>query len=409
MASVYGQHLYSENRYSWLTEWSLKPCEPDVWYKTGYVPQDWALEVCNPAAWIGETCGPVPPNRDKDDPLPLPASGTITGVVRPVGAITGKVGTTGTIAGVVRPVGHLSGVFIPEVKGTITGLLRPVGDITGKAVPPGAQGTIVGTVRPIGNLVGVFTAPPPWTPALLDATVLKLWLKASDLSTIISALGAVSQWNDKSGNLNNLTQATGARQPTTGTTTINGKNTLSFDGGDTLTRLSGVTLPDASGAGFTALAVMAFTGNPANGHILFPTNAAASDYSWSFGRNGVNNFGIRSYQGTVPTEAGFTDSTTVPELVSSICTTTLRQIWQNGTSRGTSVVADATPHPAGRIYLGADNNPTTFITGRIAEVLVIVGVDATIRQKAEGYLAWEHGLVSDLAAGHPYKLTYPTA
>jgi hypothetical protein len=38
MASVYGQHLYSENRYSWLTEWSFKPCEPEVWYKTGYAP-----------------------------------------------------------------------------------------------------------------------------------------------------------------------------------------------------------------------------------------------------------------------------------------------------------------------------------------------------------------------------------
>jgi hypothetical protein len=408
MGSVYGQHLYSENRYSWLTEWALKPCDPDVWYKTGYVPQDWALEVCNPAAWFGETCGPVPPNRDGDIVIPVPAAGSITGTIRPVGSLSGKVGTTGTITGAVRPVGQLSGVFIPEVKGTITGLLRPVGDITGKAVPPGAKGTIVGVVRPTGNLAGVFTAPPPWTPALLDASVLKLWLKASDLSTIISALGAVSQWNDKSGNLNNLTQATGTRQPTTGTTTINGKNTLSFDGDDTMTRLSGVTLPDASGAGFTVLSVMAFTG-ATSGWILFPTNAAASDYSWSFGRNGANHFGIRSYQGTVATEAAFTDNTTVPELVSGICTTTLRQIWQNGTSLGTSVVADATPHPAQRIYLGADNNPVTNINGRIAEVLVIVGTDATIRQKAEGYLAWEHGLVSDLAAGHPYKLTYPTA
>jgi hypothetical protein len=57
-----------------------------------------------------------------------------------------------------------------------------------------------------------------------------LWLDASDISTITESSGAVSQWNDKSGNGYNFTQSTGINQPTTGTQTINGLNAIDFDG-----------------------------------------------------------------------------------------------------------------------------------------------------------------------------------
>jgi hypothetical protein len=58
----------------------------------------------------------------------------------------------------------------------------------------------------------------------------KLWLDATDSATITASGGAVSQWNDKSGNASNFTQGTGANQPTTGTRTINSKNVIDFDG-----------------------------------------------------------------------------------------------------------------------------------------------------------------------------------
>jgi hypothetical protein len=61
---------------------------------------------------------------------------------------------------------------------------------------------------------------------------LQLWLDASDSRTITESSGAVSQWNDKSGNSNNLTQGTESAKPTTNATTQNGKNVLDFDGGD---------------------------------------------------------------------------------------------------------------------------------------------------------------------------------
>lgn len=69
-------------------------------------------------------------------------------------------------------------------------------------------------------------------PAFTPATIanLALWFDAADTATITHVAGAVSQWNDKSGNARHATQATGANQPTTGTRTVNGRNVLDFDG-----------------------------------------------------------------------------------------------------------------------------------------------------------------------------------
>ena len=63
----------------------------------------------------------------------------------------------------------------------------------------------------------------------------KLWLDASDTSTITQSGGAVSQWTDKSVNGYTFTQATAGNKPTTGTRTQNGLNVLDLDGGDLLT------------------------------------------------------------------------------------------------------------------------------------------------------------------------------
>lgn len=59
-----------------------------------------------------------------------------------------------------------------------------------------------------------------------DLGNLALWLDASDVSTI----GAVSQWDDKSGNDNHATQGVGANQPVTGIRTQNSLNVIDFDG-----------------------------------------------------------------------------------------------------------------------------------------------------------------------------------
>lgn len=67
-------------------------------------------------------------------------------------------------------------------------------------------------------------------PTILPTNVagLAAWYDASVASSITSVAGAVSQWNDRSGNGRNLTQSTAIRKPTTGTRTINGLNALDF-------------------------------------------------------------------------------------------------------------------------------------------------------------------------------------
>jgi len=59
---------------------------------------------------------------------------------------------------------------------------------------------------------------------------LSLWLDANDPSSIIESAGAVSQWSDKSGTGNHLTQLTGSMQPTTGVNSLNDRNVIFFNG-----------------------------------------------------------------------------------------------------------------------------------------------------------------------------------
>ncbi len=73
-----------------------------------------------------------------------------------------------------------------------------------------------------------------------DIADLEFWFDADDASTITETSGDVSQWDDKSGNGNNVVQATGAAQPTT--STINGNASLLFDGTDDRLRDSSATV-----------------------------------------------------------------------------------------------------------------------------------------------------------------------
>lgn len=75
-----------------------------------------------------------------------------------------------------------------------------------------------------------------------DIANIKLWLDASDTSTITSSSGKVSQWDDKSGNAHHVTQGVGALQPTTGSRTINGLNTIEYTGTEFLSRNDALSL-----------------------------------------------------------------------------------------------------------------------------------------------------------------------
>lgn len=101
-----------------------------------------------------------------------------------------------------------------------------------------------------------------------DISSMALWLDASDLSSITDAgAGAVSQWNDKSGNARHATQSTGANRPVTGTRTLNSKNVLDFGGGD-----QQLDLPSGMygvSAGANTVIVVAAADNTNNNHRFY--------------------------------------------------------------------------------------------------------------------------------------------
>ena len=67
----------------------------------------------------------------------------------------------------------------------------------------------------------------PWTPANITTA---MWLDAADATTITLNGSTVSQWNDKSGNARNASQATAAAQPSYVSGGLNNLNVIRFDG-----------------------------------------------------------------------------------------------------------------------------------------------------------------------------------
>ena len=113
---------------------------------------------------------------------------------------------------------------------------------TASTVVVAADGSV--TVTQVSNATtvtypGLFST--PFSPIDLSPA---LWLDASDETTITESGGAVSQWDDKSGNGYHVAQGTSANQPTTGTRTVNGLNVIDFDG-------SNDSLVDADGPTFS--------------------------------------------------------------------------------------------------------------------------------------------------------------
>ena len=81
----------------------------------------------------------------------------------------------------------------------------------------------------------------PWRPTMTSG--LQWWFAADHISGV-AAGGAVSAWNDSSGNAYNLAQGTGSLQPTWQTNIINGKPIVRFDGSDYLPTASSFTIND---------------------------------------------------------------------------------------------------------------------------------------------------------------------
>jgi len=123
-------------------------------------------------------------------------------------------------------------------------------------VPPRLRG------RKVSRLVSTYAG--TFDPRMFAQ--LQLWLDSADLGTITSSSGAVSQWNDKSGNAFHVSQGTAGNRPTTGTVTLNGLNAIDFDGNDGLNRTTSAALGQ-NVTGLTMYAVHRYDTFPALGTV----------------------------------------------------------------------------------------------------------------------------------------------
>ncbi len=136
----------------------------------------------------------------------------------------------------------------------------------------------------------------------LDIPDLALWLDASDASTITEAGGAVSQWDDLSGNANHEIQNVGSAQPTTGVATINGNNAIDFDGVNdymvTSSRIINTPKPmtliwagKVNNPSPSSFSGRLFSERSGSGPILMTNSAGGIDFLWV---GGGTNLEVRS-------------------------------------------------------------------------------------------------------------------
>ncbi len=247
-----------------------------------------------------------------------------------------------------------------------------------------------------------------WNPSMIQTA---LWLDAADASTVTASSGLVDQWRDKSGNARHASGTTTAR-PTYASVTLNGKNTLTFDGTDDRLVTSGVSLHTGLYSAFavaraaTANSVLIIcsqdrsTSNPDRNGQYIRTNSATPE---SVAFNNAGSAFTATASSTVTNWNSY----------SAIRESALITLYANGNAgTGTAITGTATSNSNPMTIGARESNAGTFNnfwSGDMAEVIFLGSVATTdTRQRVEGYLAHKWGLTANLPAGHPYKTVGPT-
>ncbi len=105
---------------------------------------------------------------------------------------------------------------------------------------------------------------------------LQLWLDAADVATIAESSGAVSQWDDKSGQENHAMQGTGSAQPTTSASSLAGRNVIDFTTNDYLTIASFTSIMSLSSA-FSTFMVFRLNVDDVSPKTLLASSVSGSD------------------------------------------------------------------------------------------------------------------------------------
>ena len=244
-----------------------------------------------------------------------------------------------------------------------------------------------------------------WTPAQISTA---LWLDAADPSTITLNGTTISQWNDKSGNSRNVSQANSALQPLYTLGGLNSLNIADFDGADDV--LNGLAISNFvtnnSYSAFVVGLARTIATNDVHGYVNEAFYGDAGGYIAMYLRSS-NLIGAYNWDGANKVATNAYTPNTVVIGYSELSSGSIR-IRTNGGSE-TATVSSNTASLSGAIQIGRNYNSNTFcLDGKIAEVIFTnAALSTTNRQLIEGYLAHKWGLQANLPNDHPYKSTSP--
>lgn len=240
-----------------------------------------------------------------------------------------------------------------------------------------------------------------WTPA--DKSIaLAAWFDGADLSTIIYGTSGISQWNDKSGNGRNATQATDANRPTLKTNAYNGLTAVTLASNQWMS--SSLSASSTTESIFAVIQLSGFStrtilGADLAGGRQFRTE---TDGQLGFIKQNVANVAFTGV-GNVHNTGRFT-------LVYLQYDSTTSRFLSEGGALGSSTAMNPslTAGTTTRISRGAGGSED--FVGDIAEIIVCQSVlSGDIRQKIEGYLVWKWGFADKLASDHRYLSRPPTS
>lgn len=237
----------------------------------------------------------------------------------------------------------------------------------------------------------------PWTPAEITVAA---WFDAMDSSTITESGGAISQWDDKSGNARHASQGTGAQQPTynTADADMGGFPSVGRDG-DVLKRLT-----TAASFAIKEVYVIAYYDNATFGSwdiMVGNATDVAEDPEprfggWSGQAYLQDNYSATAYK-NASTATNYADNTGKPVVLPMTMS-----MWDN--------TWDATVTDQWNLLSQRQSWQRWGRHGALGEVILTDGAEsAATRAKIEGYLMWKWGLQASLPAGHTYENERPIA
>ena len=240
------------------------------------------------------------------------------------------------------------------------------------AVAPGAPTNVTAT---LGAIEGTAFDVNDLSPAL--------WLDAADASTITESGGKVSQWDDKSGNNNHLSQSNSSYQPQYNPTQLNGQGGVDFHqnkklfSSDTPTIKYVITVIEAQSATWTGF------------HSMLDGRSGRIGGLRQSGQTGFHNEPLAKWEDGVINTDNIFNSIDNPHII------------------GYTPTSNASPISGG-LTVGSYDSTNSGGNATQYEIIALSSEPSQEdRQKLEGYLAHKWGLTANLPQGHPYKETVP--